>query len=86
MAWPVPSVGRREMERRSRLKEANGMRDIESAWLAWWASLGHVARTNRDKARIREAFEAGFLAASAAESRQEDQNEDQDMRPTRDRR
>lgn len=45
------------------------MRELENAWLTWWKSLGHVARTNRDKARIREAFEAGFLAASALEKR-----------------
>ncbi|MNL89832.1 hypothetical protein D3C87_2204030 [compost metagenome] len=41
---------------------------VEDAWLRWWENLGHVARLNRDKARIREAFEAGFLAAREAES------------------
>ncbi|MCF6370907.1 hypothetical protein [Rhizobium halophilum] len=38
--------------------------DMEKAWKEWWESLGHVARCNRDTARTREAFEAGYLAAS----------------------
>nr|CAD6437879.1 hypothetical protein REQ54_04326 [Rhizobium sp. Q54] len=37
--------------------------EVERAWLKWWDGLGHVARLNRDKARTREAFEAGYLAA-----------------------
>jgi hypothetical protein len=37
--------------------------DMEKAWKEWWESLGHVARCNRDAARTREAFEAGYLAA-----------------------
>lgn len=36
---------------------------VESAWKSWWNALGHVARCNRDMARTREAFEAGYLAA-----------------------
>jgi hypothetical protein len=36
---------------------------VERAWSEWWEGLGHVARLNRDKARTREAFEAGYLAA-----------------------
>lgn len=36
---------------------------VESAWKGWWNALGHVARCNRDMARTREAFEAGYLAA-----------------------
>jgi hypothetical protein len=38
--------------------------DMEKAWKEWWESLGHVARCNRDAARTREAFEAGYQAAS----------------------
>lgn len=37
---------------------------MERDWKEWWESLGHVARCNRDAARTREAFEAGYLAAS----------------------
>ncbi len=37
--------------------------EVERAWLKWWEGLGHVAHLNRDKARTREAFEAGYLAA-----------------------
>lgn len=37
---------------------------MEGSWKEWWESLGHVARCNRDVARTREAFEAGYLAAS----------------------
>ncbi|MET3585651.1 hypothetical protein ABID21_001760 [Pseudorhizobium tarimense] len=37
---------------------------MEKAWKEWWESLGHVARCKRDTARIREAFEAGYLSAS----------------------
>ncbi|WP_207900562.1 hypothetical protein, partial [Shinella sp. JR1-6] len=36
---------------------------IEKAWRRWWNELGHVARCNRDPARTREAFDAGYLAA-----------------------
>lgn len=38
--------------------------DMEKAWKEWWESLEHVSRCNRDTARTREAFEAGYLAAS----------------------
>ena len=38
------------------------LRVIE-AWKQWWEEIGHVARCNRDPARTREAFEAGYLAA-----------------------
>ncbi|CAD7029934.1 hypothetical protein RHAB21_01661 [Pseudorhizobium halotolerans] len=33
------------------------------AWNKWWEGIGHVARRNRDVARTREAFEAGYIAA-----------------------
>lgn len=59
------------------------MREIETAWLEWWESLGHVARTNRDKARSREAFEAGFLVAAAFKRR--DNVSMQSPSPSRDR-
>lgn len=36
---------------------------MDKAWTDWWNSLGHVARSNRDCGRYREAFEAGYLAA-----------------------
>lgn len=36
---------------------------MEKAWTDWWNHLGHVARSNRDCGRYREAFEAGYLAA-----------------------
>ena len=36
---------------------------VHEAWLKWWESIGHVARGNRDPARTREAFEAGYVAA-----------------------
>ncbi|WP_145926130.1 hypothetical protein [Shinella sp. HZN7] len=35
----------------------------DRAWKRWWDDLGHVARCNRDIARTREAFEAGYMAA-----------------------
>jgi len=41
------------------------MRHLIDAWKEWWDGLGHVARCNRDEARIREAFEAGYMAALA---------------------
>ncbi len=41
------------------------MMHIAVAWKEWWDGLGHVARCNRDEARIREAFEAGYMAALA---------------------
>lgn len=37
----------------------------DKAWKQWWEDLGHVARCNRDLARTREAFEAGYMAAVA---------------------
>jgi hypothetical protein len=37
--------------------------DAIKAWTKWWDDIGHVARCNRDPARTREAFEAGYLAA-----------------------
>lgn len=33
------------------------------AWNKWWEGIGHVARRNRDVARTREAFEAGYISA-----------------------
>ncbi|CCF18711.1 hypothetical protein NT26_0987 [Pseudorhizobium banfieldiae] len=33
------------------------------AWNKWWEGIGHVARGNRDVARTREAFEAGYISA-----------------------
>ena len=33
------------------------------AWKKWWEGIGHVARGNRDMARTREAFEAGYISA-----------------------
>lgn len=55
--------------------------NIVDAWTHWWDSLGHVARLNRDKARVREAFEAGYEAAvkdsaSKAQRRHPDQEID----------
>lgn len=38
---------------------------IADAWNEWWDGLGHVACCNIDPARIREAFEAGYLAGLA---------------------
>lgn len=38
---------------------------LNEAWNEWWEHLGHVSRCNRDPARTREAFEAGYLAALA---------------------
>lgn len=35
---------------------------VADAWKEWWQALGHVARCNRDIARTREAFEAGYAA------------------------
>ena len=36
---------------------------VITAWKEWWDGIGHVARSNRDPGRTREAFEAGYLAA-----------------------
>ena len=43
----------------------NDATHADSAWKRWWDDLGHVARCNRDAARTREAFEAGYMAALA---------------------
>lgn len=40
----------------------------DRAWKQWWDELGHVARCNRDMARTREAFEAGYMAALAQDA------------------
>lgn len=42
---------------------------VKDAWNAWWEQLGHVGRCNRDPARTREAFEAGYLAALARQEK-----------------
>lgn len=45
---------------------------IADAWEEWWRGLGHVARCNRDKARTREAFEAGYAAGRLTRQRAAD--------------
>jgi hypothetical protein len=42
---------------------------VTDAWEEWWRGLGHVARCNRDIARIREAFEAGYAAGRLTRQR-----------------
>lgn len=52
---------------------------MEEAWSKWWKDLGHVSRCNRDPARTREAFEAGYLAAVQEYERRHDNDSQQDI-------
>lgn len=45
---------------------------VTDAWEEWWRGLGHVARCNRDMARTREAFEAGYAAGRLTRQRAAD--------------
>ena len=45
---------------------------VTDAWEEWWRGLGHVARCNRDMARTREAFDAGYAAGRLTHRRAAD--------------